>query len=259
MDKDDSGTGGQVGLAEPRKKSKIVKKGRLPDEEEAERLSETESEAKTSSAKPSVSKKELQDDEEEVESTTLPIAITAQSLDISSQSRHRSVVPKKGVEEEHGDTENKNETTPVSTATEKQLLASENPAAAEATAAPIPKQSSRNLNGVEPTTGRPSIVTTPPPKSIRISAEVPKSKPISHLAHDNSEAGQGVSDPSTPDTSLLVGLIFAVILVSVVGFLGIKRLNAIKRRREYRKMNDFLIDGMYNDLWLRNQKLFVNY
>jgi len=58
----------------------------------------------------------------------------------------------------------------------------------------------------------------------------------------------GVSDPSAPSTSLVVGVIFAVLLISVIGFVAFKKIDAIKRRREYRRMNDFLIDGMYNDL-----------
>ena len=53
---------------------------------------------------------------------------------------------------------------------------------------------------------------------------------------------------STPATSLLVGVIFGVFLLSVVIFVGFKRLDAIRRRREYRRMNDFLIDGMYNEM-----------
>ena len=48
-------------------------------------------------------------------------------------------------------------------------------------------------------------------------------------------------------TGLIVGVIFGLILTSVLVFVGLKRLDAIRRRREYRRMNDFLIDGMYND------------
>jgi hypothetical protein len=46
----------------------------------------------------------------------------------------------------------------------------------------------------------------------------------------------------------LVGVVFAAILLSIVVFLVVKRARAAQRRREYRRMNDFLIDGMYNDL-----------
>ena len=52
----------------------------------------------------------------------------------------------------------------------------------------------------------------------------------------------------TPKTSLLVGIVLGCILVSVLVFVGFKRLDAIRRRREYRRMNDFLIDGMYNEM-----------
>ena len=48
-------------------------------------------------------------------------------------------------------------------------------------------------------------------------------------------------------TGLVVGIIFGMILLGVLVFVGLKRLDAIRRRREYRRMNDFLIDGMYND------------
>ena len=48
-------------------------------------------------------------------------------------------------------------------------------------------------------------------------------------------------------TGLIVGVFFGLILTSVLVFVGLKRLDAIRRRREYRRMNDFLIDGMYND------------
>merc|ERR1719150_3681780 len=53
---------------------------------------------------------------------------------------------------------------------------------------------------------------------------------------------------STSKTSLFVGIVLAGVLLSVIGFVGFKRLDAIRRRREYRRMNDFLIDGMYNEL-----------
>ncbi len=36
--------------------------------------------------------------------------------------------------------------------------------------------------------------------------------------------------------------------MTVLLFVGLKRIESIRRRREYRRMNDFLIDGMYNDL-----------
>lgn len=53
---------------------------------------------------------------------------------------------------------------------------------------------------------------------------------------------------NTPNASLLVGLIFGLMLLSVIGFLVYRKADAARRRREYQRMNDFLIDGMYNDL-----------
>ena len=53
---------------------------------------------------------------------------------------------------------------------------------------------------------------------------------------------------STSKTSLFVGIFLGGILLSVLIFVGFKRLDAIRRRREYRRMNDFLIDGMYNEM-----------
>ena len=80
------------------------------------------------------------------------------------------------------------------------------------------------------------------------SVEIPKSK-VEEVAHPKSNVrGPASSSPNVPSTSLVVGVVFAVTLLSAVGFLGFKKLRAVQRRREYRKMNDFLIDGMYNDL-----------
>ena len=61
------------------------------------------------------------------------------------------------------------------------------------------------------------------------------------------EAEPPVND-ETPKTSLLVGIILGCTLLCVLIFVGFKRLDAIRRRREYRRMNDFLIDGMYNEM-----------
>jgi len=57
-----------------------------------------------------------------------------------------------------------------------------------------------------------------------------------------------IVNDTTPKTSLLVGIVFGCLLLSVLMFVGFKRLDAIRRRREYRRMNDFLIDGMYNEM-----------
>ncbi|CAB4062375.1 unnamed protein product [Lepeophtheirus salmonis] len=52
----------------------------------------------------------------------------------------------------------------------------------------------------------------------------------------------------TSKSSLLAGLIFGSLLSLALGFLIYKRLDSARRRREYRRMNDYLIDGMYNDM-----------
>jgi len=69
-------------------------------------------------------------------------------------------------------------------------------------------------------------------------------KTLQNKPANDSKASEG---GSTSVASMVFGVILAMILVSVVLFVGFKRLDAIRRRREYRRMNDFLIDGMYND------------
>ena len=67
---------------------------------------------------------------------------------------------------------------------------------------------------------------------------------------ETSAEPEAESEPVKEDngsTGLIVGIFFGMILTSVLVFVGLKRLDAIRRRREYRRMNDFLIDGMYND------------
>jgi len=66
-------------------------------------------------------------------------------------------------------------------------------------------------------------------------------KPEMDLEEVDPDAGGG-------STSLVFGVVFGLILMSVLLFVGLKRLDAVRRRREYRRMNDFLIDGMYNDI-----------
>ena len=56
-----------------------------------------------------------------------------------------------------------------------------------------------------------------------------------------------VNEQDDGSAGLIVGIFFGMILTSVLVFVGLKRVDAIRRRREYRRMNDFLIDGMYND------------
>lgn len=69
-------------------------------------------------------------------------------------------------------------------------------------------------------------------------------KPVG-LSADDEPNHRG--DP-TPATSVIVGGVFGAILIAVLLFVGVKRLDAVRRRRNYRRMNDFLIDGMYNDM-----------
>ncbi len=86
----------------------------------------------------------------------------------------------------------------------------------------------------------PTVTKAPstPRGPVQNSAQLPQSRPVSPTSS---------SDP-TPETSLVVGLVFGAILLVVLGLVAYQRLGAAKRRREYRRMNDFLIDGMYNDL-----------
>ena len=90
-----------------------------------------------------------------------------------------------------------------------------------------------------PTTTTPTTTTTTTLKTttktdLRVRTTPPTKEPV-------------VND-TTPKTSMLVGVILACILFSVVAFVVFKRLDAIRRRREYRRMNDYLIDGMYNEM-----------
>jgi len=78
---------------------------------------------------------------------------------------------------------------------------------------------------------------------------VPRNKPL--VTKDELDflpkPPDGDQSPSV-STSLVVGLVFGLVLMTVLFFVGLKRIESIRRRREYRRMNDFLIDGMYNDL-----------
>lgn len=92
------------------------------------------------------------------------------------------------------------------------------------------------------TTKTPQKVVTTSAKSTSSASTVPKTdKP-------NMKTKEPVVNDTTPRTSLLVGIVFGCLLLSVLMFVGFKRLDAIRRRREYRRMNDFLIDGMYNEM-----------
>ena len=89
------------------------------------------------------------------------------------------------------------------------------------------------------TTATPRTTTVKPQPKIEVEAEKPQLQ---------IEAEKPVKNDETPKTSLLVGIILGCTLLCVLIFVGFKRLDAIRRRREYRRMNDFLIDGMYNEM-----------
>jgi len=93
------------------------------------------------------------------------------------------------------------------------------------------------------TTKIPRKIVTSSAKST--SSAIPVTKTEKPLLKTTKEP---VVNDTTPKTSLLVGIVFGCLLLSVLMFVGFKRLDAIRRRREYRRMNDFLIDGMYNEM-----------
>merc|ERR1711971_204259 len=93
------------------------------------------------------------------------------------------------------------------------------------------------------TTKIPRKIVTSSAKST--SSAIPVTKTEKPLLKTTKEP---VVNATTPKTSLLVGIVFGCLLLSVLMFVGFKRLDAIRRRREYRRMNDFLIDGMYNEM-----------
>jgi len=102
-----------------------------------------------------------------------------------------------------------------------------------------------------PTTTLVAAVTTKIPQKVvtssakSTSSAIPVTKTEKPLLKTTKEP---VVNDTTPKTSLLVGIVFGCLLLSVLMFVGFKRLDAIRRRREYRRMNDFLIDGMYNEM-----------
>ena len=96
-------------------------------------------------------------------------------------------------------------------------------------------QDLHNLKQVTSTTSTTTTTTTATPRTTTVQPQL------------KIEAEKPVND-ETPKTSLLVGIILGCTLLCVLIFVGFKRLDAIRRRREYRRMNDFLIDGMYNEM-----------
>ena len=82
---------------------------------------------------------------------------------------------------------------------------------------------------------------------------LPGPSSTSSVSIDTTTPAMTKLSPQLPDpayggsTGVVVGLFFALVLTAVLLFVGFKRLDAVRRRREYRRMNDFLIDGMYND------------
>merc|ERR1712223_1798234 len=116
-----------------------------------------------------------------------------------------------------------------------------------------------NLKNVAGTTTTPVTTTqttpTPAPKAktttmkITTTFATPSSSSESVVPKvEEPVTKEPIVNDTTPKTSLLVGIVFGCLLLSVLMFVGFKRLDAIRRRREYRRMNDFLIDGMYNEM-----------
>lgn len=99
----------------------------------------------------------------------------------------------------------------------------------------------------EPPTKPETVTTEPLLKPETVTTESSKPETVT-TESSKAKATQETVNDTTPNTSLLVGVVFGCILLSVVVFVGFKRLDAIRRRREYARMNDFLIDGMYNEL-----------
>ncbi|TRY73570.1 hypothetical protein TCAL_01591 [Tigriopus californicus] len=165
------------------------------------------------------------------------------------ESSESSVVPKKGVEMDEGSNiVPKKEAIPT---LDTPVVPKKGVIDFERENKVVPKKGVEDYDSSLPSSQGPQTGTDPvglqsnPILQNTPKVEIPSPKTISTDAPDIQKVG--AKDP-TPSTSLIVGVFFAVILLSVVGFLGFKRLDAIRRRREYRRMNDFLIDGMYNDM-----------
>jgi len=101
---------------------------------------------------------------------------------------------------------------------------------------------------VSPTTTAKSTlqnVEIPKPVSVGLDTSPSAISPLDSKMPMNSESETVKEDNGS--SGLIVGIFFGIVLTAVLVFVGLKRLDAIRRRREYRRMNDFLIDGMYND------------
>ena len=84
------------------------------------------------------------------------------------------------------------------------------------------------------------------PKSVSVGLS-PSPSVTSSIDKMPSEKENAPENERNGSAGLIVGIFFGMVLTAVLVFVGLKRLDAVRRRREYRRMNDFLIDGMYND------------
>jgi len=107
-----------------------------------------------------------------------------------------------------------------------------------------------NLKTTTPPTTEKKLKPTPATKAKTSTMKITTTlvTPSSSSESVVSKVEEPIVNDTTPKTSLLVGIVFGCLLLSVLMFVGFKRLDAIRRRREYRRMNDFLIDGMYNEM-----------
>eukprot|EP00096_Caligus_rogercresseyi_P009760 TRINITY_DN3372_c0_g1_i1.p1 TRINITY_DN3372_c0_g1~~TRINITY_DN3372_c0_g1_i1.p1 ORF type:complete len:239 (+),score=70.83 TRINITY_DN3372_c0_g1_i1:192-908(+) len=107
----------------------------------------------------------------------------------------------------------------------------------------------------------PPSTTTSPSSTIKASTAPPYhdpsySSPVKTVNYQfveepvpiQDEVLQTPSSNTTNKSSLYAGLVLGSILSMALGFLIYKRIDSARRRREYRRMNDYLIDGMYNDI-----------
>jgi len=106
------------------------------------------------------------------------------------------------------------------------------------------KQDSKPISST--TTSKSTLQNVELPKPVSVGLDTSPSA----IPSPDSKPSNIKSEPikeNNGSTGLIVGIFFGMVLTSVLVFVGLKRLDAIRRRREYRRMNDFLIDGMYND------------
>merc|ERR1712018_286971 len=98
------------------------------------------------------------------------------------------------------------------------------------------------------TTTKAEVIKTTTLTTTTTTSTTSRSKVTNPIPTTMSPKPKDIQLNSTSKTSLFVGIFLGGILLSVLIFVGFKRLDAIRRRREYRRMNDFLIDGMYNEM-----------